>query len=154
MKDEFVSYPSAVVALCAETPEGPVGFVVTSFATGVSFDPPMVMFSAQRASRTWAELRVVPRIGVSVLGHEHQATCYQLASRSRDRFTGLDLVTTEGGAIFLQDAPLQMECEVAGEFPAGDHDVVTLRVHETVETPEVAPLIYRSREFHQLSAVF
>ncbi len=151
-EDVFASYPSAIAALCAQTADGPVGFVVTSFAAGVSFDPPMAIFSAQNSSRTWQALRGAPSIGVSVLGHDQQHACYQLASRSRDRFAKLDYSVTDAGAVLLAESPLRMECEVMSETPAGDHQMVLLKVLGAQVDPESSPLVYRSKGFHHLIA--
>ncbi|GAA1135966.1 flavin reductase family protein [Nesterenkonia lutea] len=151
-EDIFASYPSAIAALCAQTVEGPVGFVVTSFAAGISFDPPMAVFSAQSSSRTWQTLRRAPILGVSVLGHDQQQTCHQLASRTRDRFETLNYSVTGAGAVLLADSPLHLECEVISETPAGDHHVVLLKVLGAQVDSAASPLVYRSRGFHHLVA--
>jgi flavin reductase (DIM6/NTAB) family NADH-FMN oxidoreductase RutF len=91
-------FPSGVAALCAVVDGSRVGMVATSFSAGVSYSPPMVMFSVQNSSRTWLALRTASRIGVSILGVSQADACMQLASRSRDRFAGLDITETDSGA--------------------------------------------------------
>lgn len=151
-QDIFASYPSAVAALSAQTASGPVGFVVTSFTAGISFDPPMAIFSAQNSSQTWKILREAPSIGVSILGSDQQHACYQLASRSKNRFEHLQYRVTSSGAVLLADSPLHLECEVLSETPAGDHQVVLLEVKGAEVRADVSPLVYRSRGFHHLVA--
>ncbi|MGJ9373501.1 flavin reductase family protein [Nesterenkonia sp. CF4.4] len=151
-REVFASYPSGVAALCAQTAQGPVGFVVTSFTAGVSYDPPMVAFSAQNSSRTWQALRGARRIGVSVLGDAQQKACRQLASRTGDRFANLPHHVTGSGAVLLEDSPLRMDCQVLSETPAGDHQVVLLQVHGAQVQEHLSPMVYRSRSFHHIIA--
>lgn len=151
LRTAFGAFPSGIAALCARVDGVPVGFVVTSFAVGASFEPPMVMFSVQDASRTWPMLRAAQRIGASVLSSEHQIACRQLSSRTRDRFAGLELTVTSQGALLLNESPMWLECEVLSETPAGDHRVVVMRVHGLDARPDIPPLIYRAHRFHRLA---
>ncbi len=66
LRAAFGRFPSGIAALCAEVDGGRHAMVVTSFSVGVSFNPPIVMFSVQNSSSTWPRLRASDRIGVSV----------------------------------------------------------------------------------------
>lgn len=146
-------FPSGVVALCAVVDGQPVGMIASSFSTGVSYSPPMVMFSVQNSSSTWPTLRAAERIGVSVLGAAQSAACIQLASRSRDRFDGLSITETDRGALLMDDAPMWLDCEIDSTTPVGDHQIVVLRVHATSVGSDQVPLVYHERKFHSLSAI-
>ncbi|WP_238385086.1 flavin reductase family protein [Nesterenkonia muleiensis] len=151
LRTAFSAFPSGIAALCAQVNGEPAGFVVTSFAVGASFEPPMVMFSVQDSSRTWPMLRTAQRIGASVLSSEHQIACRQLSSRTRDRFAGLEFTVTAQDALLLNDSPMWLECEVLSETPAGDHRVVVMRVRGLDTRPDIQPLIYRAHRFHRLA---
>jgi flavin reductase (DIM6/NTAB) family NADH-FMN oxidoreductase RutF len=153
IKSAFGAFPSGVAALCAEIDGVRVGMVASSFSVGVSFDPPMVMFSVQNSSSTWPVLKSAGRIGISILGSAHDATCYQLSSRKGDRFAGLDIHTTEAGAIFVHDAAVWLECVVRSEIPAGDHHVVVLEVTSLRVGEGQEPLVYHGTRFRQLRAI-
>lgn len=148
----FAGFPSGVAALTALVDEVPTGLVATSFTVGVSFDPPLVLFSVRNSSTTWPVLRQASRIGVSILGSGHEAACMQLASRSKDRFSGLATETTDGGAIFLRDSVMWLDCEISAEIPAGDHSVIVLAVTSIRHATGVEPLIYHGRAFRKLVA--
>ncbi|WP_245559151.1 flavin reductase family protein [Microbacterium indicum] len=146
-------YPSGVAALCANVDGEPVGMVASSFTVGVSYDPPLVMFSVQRSSSTWPRLIRSPRIGISVLGDGQADACMRLASRSGDRFAGLDVAESFDGSIFLNGSPMWFDCSVESTTPAGDHEIVLLRVHAMAEAADSSPLVYHGRRFHSLSAL-
>lgn len=151
LRRAFSGFPSGVAALCSTVDGKPEGIVASSFTVGVSLDPPLVMFAVQKKSRTWPVLRDSQRIGVSILASGHEDVCLQIASKSADRFAGLDLHTTDSGAILLQNAALWLECSVEQEMPAGDHDVVLLRVHGTsTQEDSPGPLVFHASAFHHL----
>ncbi|BDZ64154.1 flavin reductase family protein [Agromyces mangrovi Wang et al. 2018] len=152
VESAFAAFPSGVAAITAIVDDVPVGFVSTSFTVGISFEPPQVLFSAQRGSRTWPVLRRAQRLGVSVLATGHEAACMQLASRSRDRFAGLALTHGTEGAVTIDGSVLTLECSVRAEVPSGDHDLVVLDVHDLSVSDDVEPLIYHGRAFRSLLA--
>lgn len=151
IESAFAAFPSGIAAITAEVDGAPVGFVSTSFTMGVSFEPPQVLFSVQRSSRTWPALRRAERIGVSVLSQGHEDVCMQLASRSRDRFEGLDIVRGEGGALLIERAALWLECSLHAEHDSGDHVLAVLAVERMRVAEGAHPLVYQGRGFHNLA---
>ncbi|MFE5792041.1 flavin reductase family protein [Streptomyces sp. NPDC056503] len=145
----FGGFPAAVVALCGTVGGAPYGMIATSLAVGVSFDPPMALFSVRNDSSTWPVLKRAGRIGVSVLSEGQAVACRQLAAKDADRFAGLDTHATLHGSLFLRDASSWMDCEIAGELPAGDHTVVTFRIHQVGHGPGT-PLLYHDGRFPRM----
>jgi flavin reductase (DIM6/NTAB) family NADH-FMN oxidoreductase RutF len=150
IRSAFGKFPSGVAALCAEIDGEPTGLVASSFSVGVSYEPPLVLFSVQNSSTTWPVLRRGGRIGVSILGSDHARECYQLASRKGDRFAGLDIRTTDLGALFIEGSSLWLDCEIYSETPAGDHTIVLLEVKSLKVSDDRDPLIYHSAAFRSL----
>ncbi|MFI6931834.1 flavin reductase family protein [Streptomyces sp. NPDC050287] len=143
MKRAFSAFPSGVAALSARVHGEPAVMIVSSFAVGVSYNPPMVSFAAQHTSTTWPVLSGAKAIGVSVLGEGHSDKARQLASRSKEgRFAGLGTVEAASGAIFLQGAPVWLECAVEHRYPAGDHDIIVLRVLAMMTDDDRSPLVW------------
>ena len=147
----FDAFPSAVAAICAVVDGVEHGLVVTSMTVGVSYDPPMVLFSARNESLTWPRLRHARRIGVSVMGAGQGEQCRQLASaKGADRFAGLDAVVTTEGALFLVGAATWMSCSISDIVPAGDHSVVLMMIHEVGHATDTEPLVFHRSRFRTL----
>ncbi len=147
----FSSFPAAVGALCAVVDGELCGMIATSLSVGVSYDPPMVLFSVRNDSTTWPILRTAGRIGISVLSQGQHELCRQLASKNTaGRFAGLDVQAGEGGALFIGGASTWLNCEVSGDFAAGDHTVITFLVNEVGHSGDVSPLVFHNGRFPRL----
>ncbi|MER5523655.1 flavin reductase family protein [Streptomyces sp. NPDC002677] len=148
----FSGFPSGIAALSARVHGEPTVMIVSSFAVGVSHRPPMVSFAIQRTSTTWPTLARARTIGVSVLGEEHSGKARQLASRSKEgRLVGLGTLETASGAIFLEGAPTWLECTVEHTYPAGDHDIIVLRVLALMTDDDRSPVVWHRRELKMLA---
>jgi len=147
----FGKFPSGIAALCAVVNGAPTAIIASSFSVGVSYDPPLVLFSVQNSSSTWPKLRTAGRIGVSILGHDHASVAYQLASRKGDRFAGLGTRVSDLGALFIEESVLWLDCEIVSETPAGDHKIVLLEVKTLKVEHNVEPLVYQSAAFRRLA---
>ena len=150
LRRTFALFPSGVAAIAAEVDGAPRVLVASSFQVGISADPPLVLFAVQRTSETWPVLARATRLGVSVLGEVHEAAARQLASKVVDRFSGIGVDRTETGAILIEGAPVHLECSIEGAMPAGDHDVVLLRVHALATDPAAEPLVFHGSTFRRL----
>lgn len=151
LRAAFGLFPSGVAALCARVDSEPVGMVVTSFSVGVSFEPPLVLFSVQNSSQSWPKLRSSTRIGVSILGEQHQGAALQLSSRNGNRFAGLDLRLSRHGSVFITNSALLLDCEVVSETAAGDHSIIVLQVASVKLGHDTKPLIYHASRFRELA---
>ncbi|UUU33255.1 flavin reductase family protein [Streptomyces sp. CA-210063] len=152
LKRAFAAFPSGVAALSARVHGDPSVMIVSSFAVGVSASPPLVSFAVQHTSTTWPVLSRAQAIGVSVLGEEHSGKARQLASPSKEgRFAGLGTAESASGAIFLEGAPVWLECTIEHTYPAGDHDIIVLRVLALMADDDRSPLVWHQRTFKMLA---
>ncbi|KTS11910.1 flavin reductase family protein [Microbacterium testaceum] len=147
----FAHVPAGVAAVAAVVDGVDTVMIVSSFAAGISYAPPMVSFAVQRSSTTWPDLSRARLLGVSVLGEEHAEKTRQLASRDRARrLDDVPFATTETGAILLAGSPVWLECTVAHRYPAGDHELIVLRVESVVPHSDRAPIVWHRRRAHTL----
>jgi flavin reductase (DIM6/NTAB) family NADH-FMN oxidoreductase RutF len=151
LRRTFALFPSGVAAIAAEVDGAPRVLVASSFQVGISAEPPLVLFAVQRTSESWPVLRRATRLGVSVLGEAHEAACRRLASKVADRFSGIPTETTASGAVLIGGAPVHLECSIEGGMPAGDHDLVLLRVHALATDPVAEPLVFHRSTFRRLT---
>jgi len=151
LKTTFGCFPSGVTAMCAMIDGSPVGMAASSF-TSVSLSPPLISICIANSSTTWPLLRSASHLGLSILGAEHEGAARQLASKSRDRFTGLGTDTAESGAIFLEGSSAWLECSVYEEIAAGDHALLLLKVSGVLPFPHVSPLVFHGSAFRQMGS--
>ncbi|MEU8238545.1 flavin reductase family protein [Actinoplanes missouriensis] len=145
----FGSFPTGVTVVAAMVDGSPAGLAANSFVS-VSLDPPMVSVCVAHTSTTWPVLRRAPRLGVSVLGAHQENAGRQLGARDTDRFAELDWHASPDGAILLDGSSAWLDCSVEREIPAGDHDIVLLRVHDLDADADVPPLVFHGSRYRRL----
>jgi flavin reductase (DIM6/NTAB) family NADH-FMN oxidoreductase RutF len=151
LRRAYGTFPSGVTAVCALREGAPVGIVASTFVA-VSMDPPLVSICVQHTSTTWPLLAGLPRLGLSVLGATHGAACRQIAAKTGNRFEGIDYTVTDEGAVLLHEAAAWLDCSIDTVFPAGDHDLVLLRVQRLQTHDDITPLIFHGSRLHTLPA--
>jgi flavin reductase (DIM6/NTAB) family NADH-FMN oxidoreductase RutF len=146
----FAAFPTGVAAVAAVIDGEPAGLAASSFVS-VSLDPPLVSVCVARTSTTWPALRAAGRLGISVLGDHQEQASRQLSSRGAARFAGLDWRATADGAVLLSESSAWFDCSLEQEIPAGDHDIVLLRVHD-LGASEVMPLVFHGSGYRRLTS--
>lgn len=149
LREAFGHFPTGVVAVAAEVDGIRVGLAASTFVP-VSLDPPLVSFCVQNTSATWPRLRLLPALGISVLGEAHDAAARTLAAKTGDRFAGLQTVSNRAGAVFIEGTSVWLESVVEQLIPAGDHTIVVLRVLDVAVHPDVAPIVFHRSGFRRL----
>ncbi|MEV0297848.1 flavin reductase family protein [Nocardia sp. NPDC050710] len=146
-------YPAGVTVVTLSSPNGPVGFTATSFAS-LSLEPPLVSFNIANTSSSLAAMLRADSVVIHFLG-EHQHHLAQRFSRSaEERFTDRSLWTTlDTGEPVLHGTPIWVRATVQQLIPIGDHTFavgLVTRVHDnTDEKPAAAPLLYYNGRYHR-----
>ncbi|WP_327404900.1 flavin reductase family protein [Streptomyces sp. NBC_01288] len=143
-------FPSGVVAVCALRDGAPAGMAVSSF-TSVSLEPALVSVCVSVTSRTWAELRESPAVGISVLAEGDGGICRDLAGPAAERFGRVEWAPVDSGAVLLPGGVAWLECVVADEILAGDHLVVLLEVRAVADYQGERPLVFHRSRFRALA---
>lgn len=149
LRGAYGCFPSGVVAVSALIGDKPVCMIASSFVA-VSIEPALVAFCVQWTSQTWAALKGVPRIGISVLGEGHDSNVRRLASRAEDKFDQLGLSVSDEGAVFIDGATAWLDCRVHSVLPAGDHGIVLLEIEALTTRQYAAPLVFHGGQFRAL----
>lgn len=128
------------------------GMTVNSF-TSVSLEPPLVMVSLERISRTHKLVEKAGIFGITVLADFQLDVSDCFAGRyteQEDRFSNLKTFTMVTGAAFIEGGLAFMDCRVVSTFEAGTH---TLFIGEVVATRlgnGDKPLIRFNRSYREL----
>ena len=128
------------------------GMTASSFIS-VSLDPPLVLVSLERESRTHALLEETQVYSVCILSDD-QADLAKRFSRhefeGEERFRGLAYHIGPSGGPILDHCLAAFDCALAAMVPAGTHSLMIGRVLEAKILGSGKPLVYYNREFHQV----
>jgi flavin reductase (DIM6/NTAB) family NADH-FMN oxidoreductase RutF len=150
LRQAFGCFPSGVTAFCGLLDGVAEGMAASSF-TSVSLDPALVSVCVANTSTTWPKLAKLDRLGLSVLAGDHAPIARALASKTGDRFDGVDWTSTDSGAVFVHGATLWLECAPFKRVAAGDHEIVVLQIVALAMYPDVAPMVFHRSNFHELA---
>ncbi|MGX9787643.1 flavin reductase family protein [Mycobacterium sp. MMS18-G62] len=151
LRQAFGCFPSGVTAFCGLLDGVAEGMAASSF-TSVSLDPALVSVCVANTSTTWPKLATLNRLGLSVLAGDHGPVARALASKTGDRFSAVDWMATDSGAVFVHGATLWLECAPYKRVEAGDHEIVVLQVVSLAMYPDVAPMVFHRSNFRELAA--
>ena len=126
------------------------GMTVASFAS-LSLHPPLVLVCVAKNSKSHDAIAAAGKFGVSILSNEQTDISAKFASRSDDKFAGVDVTTGELGVPLIANALTTLECTVYDSLPGGDH---TIYVGEVVDAQnrEGIPLLYFRSGYREMRA--
>jgi flavin reductase (DIM6/NTAB) family NADH-FMN oxidoreductase RutF len=127
----------------------PRGITANSF-TSVSLDPPLVLFCVDHSAASCDAFRRCRGFGVHILGHDQQELAALFASRSPDKFVGLDCAEGVAGAPRLPQSAAWLDCRTEQAIEVGDHVVIVGRVCD-FEVEAQRPLAYHQGRFIPLA---
>jgi len=128
------------------------GMTVNTF-TSLSLDPPLVLVSLERVTKTHQLLSQTGCFAVTVLRNSQQEISDRFAGRladEDDRFTGLQTFTLVSGAPFLSGGLSFFDCQVVATYPAGTHTVYIGNVLAVSTGKSGRPLLYFRRDYRKL----
>ena len=149
LRKVFGIFPTGVVAVAARVDGRLTGLAASSF-TSVSLNPPLVSISVANTSRTWPDLRRAARLGLTVLADHHGDVARQLAGPVQARFNGLQVASSDDGAVTLADGLARFDTSIYREVEAGDHTIVLLLLHAAEQADHSLPLVFHRSGFGRL----
>ena len=117
--------------------------LTVSWLCPASFDPPQVMFAADRLHYSMDFLRSTRNFTVNVLREGQQRIAGHFARQSMTQEDKLESVPTresQTGAAILTEALSYLDCEVIAMYEAGDHVIVVGAVVDAGILNDGAPL--------------
>lgn len=129
------------------------GMTVNSF-TSISLDPPLVLVSLERVTKTCRLVEQAGFFGVSLLAQEQEEISERFAGRhseNSDRFAGLESFSLVSAAPLLSDCLAVLDCQVVATYEAGTHTLFIGEVLAGQNLSERVPLVYFNRAYRGLS---
>ena len=147
-RETVANFPSGVTVVTTRDGGEDFGLTVSAF-TSLSLDPPMVLVSIDRKSKSHQHLVEGAPIGISVLAAGHTDVAVQFARHVDDRFAGINIVRRGEQAIpFVGDAAAWFLGDVRDRYVGGDHIIITVAVRECGWHDGGRPLLYRGGRLH------
>lgn len=144
-------FPSGVTAFGGLVADQPIGMAASSF-TSVSLDPALVSICVAKTSTTWPAIQSRQTFGISVLSKSQGEVARRLSVRADERFAGIHWRASTSGAVFIDGAPLWLECAPYRVIPAGDHVIVVLQILGLASYPDEEPMVFHRSGFHAIQA--
>lgn len=152
LRDALGRFATGVTVITTGDGSGAVeGLTVNSFAS-VSLEPPLVLWSLRRESRSLPRFRASGHFAVNVLSSAQQPLSQYFAKPRLDRFAGVDFYTDLTGCPLLPGSLAVFECATRQRIEAGDH-VVFIGEVLRCETRAGTPLVFSHGRYHQLTSV-
>ena len=116
------------------------GMTVASFAS-LSLHPPLVLVCIERSVKTHDAIAAAGKYGVSILSSTQTDISSKFASRSDDKFDGVELIEGDLDVPLIAGALTAIECRVYDRLPGGDHTNFIGEVMK-IHTQDGDPLLY------------
>lgn len=135
-------FPTGVTVVTSLVDSGPKGVAIGSFAS-ISMDPPLVGFFLGSDSSSGAAIREADGFCVNVLALDQKELCGRMASRSEDKFDGVEWTAAPGtGAPVLPGSNAIIDCKLDRVVELGDHDLFVGRVLHLETVGEADPMVF------------
>ena len=157
MREQMRLWATGVAIVTAKNDDSRHGMTVNSF-TSISLDPPRVLISIDKGTRTHQLISLSNSFTVNLLSAHQKEISERFAGgleENEDRFEGIKTKNSYSGNPILLGGMAYFDCKSFDSFDAGSHtvfiaDVVDSGGPDSLEA-EQAPLIYFNRGYHQIS---
>jgi flavin reductase (DIM6/NTAB) family NADH-FMN oxidoreductase RutF len=146
-------FASGITVVGAMVDRMPLGFTCQAFYS-VSLNPPLVSFSVMSTGTRWPRIRAVGNFSINVLSADQSSLSDMFGRGSPANWEGVDWTVSEFGNPVISDVILHLDCTLAAEYVAGDHQVIIARVESfrsLDRSPHSNPLVYYGGSYHSLS---
>jgi 4-hydroxyphenylacetate 3-hydroxylase, reductase component len=137
-------YATGVTVITALVGDQRVGVTANSF-TSLSLDPPLVLWSISRQSRSFAAFEVADHFVINVLAADQIAVSQRFSSLATDKFDGIPWVTGRIGSPVLEGVVAALECRRHAAYEGGDHLILVGHVEHFTRYDGKALLFVQGR---------
>lgn len=108
--------------------DGQRGGVTANSYTSVSLDPPLVLWSIGRQSRSFHLFERARHFAVNILGEDQIAVARHFSGSAEDKFAEAEWRPNSHGVPLIEGAVASLECSVEMIHEGGDHLIIVGRV--------------------------
>jgi flavin reductase (DIM6/NTAB) family NADH-FMN oxidoreductase RutF/DNA-binding IclR family transcriptional regulator len=146
LRDVLGSFVTGVTVVTTLDAEGKMhGLTANSFSS-VSLDPPLVLWSQATSAGSHVAFREAQRFTINILAEHQYDLANHFATRSPDKFTGIDYDLGVDGLPLLRDCSAWLECKVVSRFPGGDH-VIFVGAVDCIRQNTRRPLVFGGGQY-------
>ncbi len=125
----------------------PIGVTASSF-NSVSLNPPLVLWSLAKNSRSLPAFREKGEFAVHVLANGQEHLADKFARSGADKFDGQEWHESDSGVPLFETFVARFECRTAHEYDGGDHIILVGEVIE-FDSQSLPPLLYQGGAYGQ-----
>ena len=122
-----------------------VGLTANSF-NSVSLNPPMILWSLAKSSRSLLAFVEAREFAVHILAADQRALSNRFAQRGIDKFATLTVSRSGHGTPLLEGCSARFICRTAFRYEGGDHDIFVGEV-TTFEHFDRPPLLFHGGRY-------
>lgn len=137
------AFATGVCVVTADSPAGPLGITVNSFAS-VSLNPRLVLWCLDERSERWPVFAEADAFAIHVLPSEDEALARRFA-RGVAVLEDHEFSRVDHGAPCLAEALARFECRTHARLPMGDHVIIIGEVERFTSAPGSALTFFRGR---------
>lgn len=138
-RDALACYPTGVAIVTLRENGQVRALTINSFAS-VSLQPPLVLWSLDRASLRFEQFARASRFAINVLGADQEALALACARDDDLERAGGTWREGKTGVPLIPNAIACFECDLHAVHEGGDHIIIVGRV-EAFEQPRTAPAL-------------
>lgn len=143
-------FPTGVSVITCRTEDGePFGITANSFSS-VSLDPPLILWSIDRAARSAPAFEAAKAFAVSVLEAQQTELAIRFAQGGLHKFAGITLPDGLDGVPLIPGAVAHFECTTHALVNGGDHLIILGHVRSFMTFPGT-PMVFAHGRFVELS---
>lgn len=133
-------YATGVTIVTTRVGDDRAGVTANSFAS-VSLDPPLVLWSISRTSRSFGLFEHCKNFTVNILAKDQASVSQHFSSGEADKFSGVKWSEGLEGVPVIHGSVAVFECTVEALYPGGDHVILLGRVRNFTRY-EGEPLLF------------
>ncbi len=146
------TFPTGVAIITTRDAEGaPSGLTCNSFSS-VSLEPPLVLWSLRKASKSIEIFRAAKSFAINVLAEDQDHLSQRFATSSiTDKFEGVHWTTGYSNLPLIEQCVARFQCSTFAQHDAGDHIIFIGQVEKFEVVREEDPLVFYKGAYMMLT---